>query len=186
MPIVTPGKRLSPRFAHSKVLSHGGAHKSTNADLNVTPLVDMFVILVLFLIANFSATGEILQMSKDVELPSAANADELTIAPVVMISKNEVIVSGTSIGRIDDIAREDYSNIPALEEKLREERKRFEDLHNAANDLGAFKGELNIQADKSSQFKILKKVMMSCTQAGFGTISFAVLTAGEKPETASR
>jgi biopolymer transport protein ExbD len=158
--------------------------------LNVTPLVDMFVILVLFLIANFSATGEILQMTKDVELPSAAHTEELTIAPVVLVSKEEVIVSGTSIGRIDDLSREDYSNIPALEEKLREEKKRFEDLHNAANDSGAFKGEINIQADKASQFKIIKKVMMSCSQAGFGNISFATLSSGGgepvKPETASR
>ena len=57
------------------------------ADLNITPLVDMFVILVLFLIANFSATGEILTMTKDIQLPEAANTEELVMAPVVMVSQ---------------------------------------------------------------------------------------------------
>ena len=122
--------------------------KSVYSDLNVTPLVDMFVILVLFLIANFSATGEILSMSKDIQLPEAANTDELQLAPVVLVSTESVIVSGIMIGRVDDLTREDYLNIPALEEKLREMKKEFEDLHNAANDSGAFKGDVNIQADK--------------------------------------
>jgi biopolymer transport protein ExbD len=188
MSIVAPGKRYGKRLQHSKIFGHMGGHKSVNADLNVTPLVDMFVILVLFLVANFSATGEILSMSKDVELPEAANTDELQIAPVVMISKEQVLVSGTVIGRIDDLTREEYLNIPNLEEKLREMKKQFEDLHNAANDTGAFKGDVNIQADKSVKFSIVKRVMFSCASAGYGNIAFATLAKGadKKPETASR
>ena len=190
MAIVAPGKRFGKRLEHSKVLSHASGRKSVFADLNVTPLVDMFVILVLFLIANFSATGEILAMSKDIQLPEAANTEELVIAPVVIVSKDQVIVSGSVIGRVDDLTREDYLNIPALEEKLREMKKQFEDLHNAANDTGAFKGDVNIQADKMVQFRIVKRVMFSCASAGYGNISFATMAVTgenkEKTETASR
>jgi hypothetical protein len=87
MAIQAPGKRFGKRLEHSKVFGHGGVggHKNVNADLNVTPLVDMFVILVLFLIANFSATGEILSMQKDIQLPEAANTLGLTFAPTVMV-----------------------------------------------------------------------------------------------------
>lgn len=179
MAIVEPGHRFSKRFDHFRLLDHSrGGSKSTFADLNVTPLVDMFVILVLFLIANFSATGEVLAMSNDVQLPSAANTDELIAAPVVIISKDEVLVSGQSIGRVEDLAREDYLSIPVLEEKLREVRKQFENLHAAANDTGAFKGDVNIQGDKSAKFSIVKRVMFSCASAGFTNISFATLAAG--------
>jgi len=191
MAIEAPGKRFGKRLQHSKVFGHGGVggHKSVNADLNVTPLVDMFVILVLFLIANFSATGEILAMQKDIQLPEAANTSELTFAPTVMVSQSEVLVSGTLIGRVDDLTREDYLNIPALEEKLRDMKKQFEDLHAAAGDEGAFKGDVNIQADKRVQFKIIKRVMFSCASAGYGNISFATISkGGDKPkeETAMR
>ena len=190
MAIVIPGKRYGKRLERSKVFAHGaGRHGMAFADLNVTPLVDMFVILVLFLVANFSATGEILQMSKDVQLPEAANTDELQLAPAVTISKDEVLVQGALIGRVDDLTREDYTNIPALEEKLRDLKKQFEDLHNAANDSGAFKGDVNIQADKQVTFKIVKRVMYSCAQAGYGNIAFATMAEGGKktgPETASR
>jgi biopolymer transport protein ExbD len=192
MAIVIPGKRYGKRLEHSKIFGHG-AHlgkKNVFADLNVTPLVDMFVILVLFLIANFSATGEILSMSKDIALPEAANTDELKIAAVVMVSQQEVIVSGVSIGRVEDLSREDYMNIPALEEKLRDEKKKFEDLHNAAGDSGGFTGDVNIQADKAVTFKIMKKVLFSCAAAGYQNIAFATMAAGssepKKPETASR
>lgn len=188
MAIVAPGKRFGKRLEHSKVFGHMHGKKTVFADLNVTPLVDMFVILVLFLIANFSATGEILAMSKDIELPEAANTEELQLAPVVLVSKQEVLVSGVVIGRVDDLTREDYLNIQPLEEKLREEKKKFEDLHNAANDSGAFKGDVNIQADRAVQFRIIKRVMFSCAQAGYGNIAFATLAASQnkKPETAER
>ena len=101
MAIETPGKRFSKRLRKSKVFGHGhGSHKSTNADLLITPLVDMFVIIVLFLIANFSATGEVLMMSKDISLPEAKNVQDIQSAPVVTISKVEVLLSGKLIGRV--------------------------------------------------------------------------------------
>ena len=74
MPIVAPGKRPAPRFAKSKVL--GGkmekGHRSTNAELNVVPMVDMMTMLVIFLLQQFSSTGEVLYMQKDIKLPTAS------------------------------------------------------------------------------------------------------------------
>ena len=192
MAIKVPGKRFGKRLEHSKVFGHGlHGKKNILADLNITPMVDMFVMIVLFLIANFSATGEVLMMSKDVVLPEAVNTEEVQQAPVVMISMEQVLVSGVLIGRVDDLVREDYLNIPALEEKLRDMKKQYEDLHAMANDAeGGFKGDVNIQAHKEAQFKIVKRVMFSCASAGYGNINFAVLATGDgsaaPPEHASR
>lgn len=180
MAIKVPGKRVGKRLAHSKVFgSHLGHKIKQNTDLLITPLVDMFVIVVLFLIANFSATGDVLNQSKDIILPEAANVQEVQLVPVVMISMEQVMVSGTVIGRVDDLTREEYLNIPALEEKLRDMKKQFEDLHSYAKDTeGGFKGDINIQAHKEAQFKIIKRVMFSCASAGYNNINFATLTAG--------
>ncbi len=185
MPIKVPGKRYGKRLEHSKVFGHGGhGKKSTYADLLITPLVDMFVIIVLFLIANFSATGEVLMMTKDIQLPEASNVKEVEMVPVVMVSNSEVTVSGTVIGRVEDLSHEDYLNIPALEEKLRDMKKQYEDLHAMAKDTeGKFKGDVNIQANKEVQFKIIKRVMFSCATAGYNNINFAVMQiAGAKAE----
>ncbi len=184
MAIKVPGKRYGKRLRKSRIFGERGrAKKTLFADLLVTPLVDMFVIIVLFLIANFSATGEVLMMTKDIELPEAANVKEVEMVPVVMVSKEQVIVSGQVIGRVEDMSRDEYLNIPALEEKLREMKKQFEDLHAMAKDDGnAFKGDINIQGHKDVPFKVIKRVMYSCASAGYGNINFAVMTAvGAEP-----
>jgi biopolymer transport protein ExbD len=176
MPIKTPGKRFGKRLERSKVFGHGHhGKKSTFADLLITPLVDMFVIIVLFLIANFSATGEVLMMTKDIQLPEAVNVKEVEMVPVVMVSNDQVLVSGEAVARVEDLSREDYLNIPALEEKLRDMKKKYEDLHAAAKDDQGFKGDVNIQAHKDVQFRIIKRVMYSCASAGYANINFAVL-----------
>jgi biopolymer transport protein ExbD len=182
MPIQVPGKRYGKRLQHSKVFGHGGhGKKSGYADLLITPLVDMFVIIVLFLIANFSATGEVLMMTKDIELPEAANVKEVEMHPVVMVSNDQVSVSGTIVGRVEDFSKDEYLNIPALEEKLRDMKKQYEDLHAMAkDDAGGFKGDINIQAHKDVEYAIIKRVMFSCATAGYNNINFAVMTvAGE-------
>jgi biopolymer transport protein ExbD len=185
MGIQIPGKRAGKRLTPSRVFGSKAVHhkKSVFADVLVTPLVDMFVIIVLFLIANFSATGDPLFQSKDLALPEAKNVQEIQLAPVVVITRSEVLLSGGLIGRIHDFAQGEDLNIPLLEEKLRNEKKKFEDLHAAAGELGAFKGDVNVQADRSVEFRIIKRIMFSCASSGFGNINFATLNLSTAPST---
>jgi len=180
MAIKVPGKRYGKRLQNSKVFGHGAHRKKMiQADLLITPMVDMFVIIVLFLIANFSATGEVLMMRSDIRLPEATNVREMELVPVVMVSNEQVLVSGSVVGRIEDLTRDDYLNIPPLEEKLRDLKKQYEELHALAKDeAGGFKGDVNIQADKDVQFKIIKRVMFSCNTAAYYNTHFAVISAG--------
>ena len=124
-------------------------------------------------------------MTKDIVLPEAVNVKEVEMHPVVMVSNDQVSVSGTIVGRVEDLTKDEYLNIPALEEKLRDMKKQYEDLHSYAKDSeGGFKGDINIQAHKEVQFKIIKRVMFSCQGGGYGNINFAVLrgTTGEPGE----
>ena len=91
----------------------------------------------------------------------------------------EVSINSKKLGSIEDLTRDEYLNIPALEEELRTMKKQYEDLHAMANDQeNPFKGDVNIQAHKEVQFKIIKRVMYSCASAGYGNINFAVLNKG--------
>ena len=105
MPIVTPGKRPAKRFEKSKIL--GGkmsrGNKATNAELNVVPMVDMFVMLVIFLLQQFCATGEVLYMQKDIKLPDAHHGQMIEIAPVVAVSAEQVVVTGVKVADIPDL-----------------------------------------------------------------------------------
>lgn len=191
MPIVQPGKRPSPRFAKSKVF--GGkllrGRRSVNAELNVVPMVDMMTMLVIFLLQQFSATGEVLYMQKDIKLPEAAHGQTIEVAPVIAISAEQVVVGGQKVADVRDLESDQaMMNIQGLEERLRDDKKRWDFIHqNDPDREKAWKGDVNIQADVKVPFRILKRVMFSAAQAGYYNINFAALevstaTGAPKPE----
>lgn len=176
--IVRPGKRPGKRLSHSRVFGPKfmKGKKSGMADLNLTPMVDMFTMLVIYLIQQFAATGEILYMQKDIQLPTAAHTEQIEPVPVVQVSASLIALQGERVADMDDLARDEYLNIPVLEEKLRDQKKRLEMVR--GGDEEAFKGDVNIQADRQVPFKVIKRVMYSCAAAGYGNINFAVTQGG--------
>jgi biopolymer transport protein ExbD len=188
MAIVTPGKRPGERVAASKVFGKKFVRGKRNgfAALMLTSLVDMFMIIVIFLLQNFSATGEVLYMSKDIKLPDAAHGVQLERAPVISISADAVSFEGRQVVATEDLGKGDVLNVPELEDALRDEKHRYELVH--ANDPDhPFRGLVNVQADKKVPFRVIKRVMFACNQSGFGNINFAALSRSTeaKPVTAS-
>jgi len=179
MPIVIPGKRPAKRFEKSRIL--GGkiqrGHKATNAELNVVPMVDMMTMLVIFLLQQFSSTGEVLYMQKDIKLPDAHHGQVIDVAPVVTISATEITVVGKKVADIADLERDSYLNIQGVQESLLDEKKRWDFLHQ--NDPEKrWEGIVNVQADRAVPFRLVKRVMHSCAVAGYFNLNFATLDAG--------
>jgi biopolymer transport protein ExbD len=179
MAIVTPGKHPSARIANSKVFGKkfDKGKRKLDSELMITSLIDVFVILTLYLIQNFSATGEILFMSADIQLPQARHGAMIERAPVIAVSSASITFEGARVVDMVDVERSDVWNIPALEEALRDAKRRFESVRGQDPD-AQHKGDVNIQADKRIPFKILKRVMFSCNQAGYNSINFAAMDAG--------
>lgn len=190
MPIVTPGKRPGVRLSKSRVFGKKmlGGKKDGYSTLNLTPMVDMFVIIVIYLLQNFSSDGDVLFLSKDIQLPSITSKLQLERAPVVSISAESISVDGTRVLDTSDLTRDETMNVPALEETMREKKRNIEQTNMAFGRPDAFKGVVNIQADKGIEFKVLKKVMFACNAAGFSNIHFAGLTVsahGDMPQSAA-
>jgi biopolymer transport protein ExbD len=186
--ILTPGHRVGPRLRKSKVYGSGGHRKKSGfADLMLTPMVDMFTLLVVYLIQQFSATGEILNMSKDLVMPTAKNGKDMDVLPVVTIAGDSIVMEGTAVADISDLvsgaSRDPNWLIPGLEEKLRDLRERYQAIRAGSSSDSNAKGadptsSVNIQADKALPFRILKRIMYTCQQAGYGNIHFAVIQGG--------
>jgi biopolymer transport protein ExbD len=177
MPIVQPGKRPAKRFAKSKLGGHmRGSHRETNVDLNVVPMVDMMTMLVIFLLQQFSATGEVLYMQKDIKLPDAHHAQQIEVAPVVAVSGSQVVISGQKVADILELEKDPSQIIPALVEKLQDEKKRWDFIHqNDADREKNWKGEVNVQADVKVPFRVIRRVMASAAEAGYGNVNFATV-----------
>src|SRR5437660_3298778 len=177
MAIVTPGIRPCDRIERSRVFSKKFTRgkKYGYASLTLTSLVDVMTIVVIFLLMNFSANGEVLYMSKDIKLPDAYHGAMLERAPVISVSADAVTFDGKMLLMTADMEKGDVLNVPELEDALREEKRRYEQIH--ANDPDhPFRGLVNVQADRRIPFKVIKRVMFACNQSGFGNISFAALS----------
>src|SRR5262245_39057157 len=175
MPIKKPGKKpFAPWLQKSKALKKGKGRKSGVQELLMTPLIDMFVILVVFLIMNFSATGELVQLSKDIRLPKAETVSELDRAPIIQISANTVAIEGVKVGDSDELLKDPDLRIPGLTDKLQEMRKVDEMMHPGQ----PFRGEIIINCDKDVDFKLVRKVMFAASDAGYTKFNYAVLRMG--------
>jgi biopolymer transport protein ExbD len=177
MAIVTPGKRPGARIEKSKVFGKkfGRGKKQAYASLMLTSLVDVMTIITIFLLMNFSANGEVLYMTKDIKLPDAFHGAQLERAPVISVSADAVTFDGKMLLSTADLDKGDVLNVPELEDALRDEKRRYEQIH--ANDPDhPFKGLVNVQADKKIPFKVIKRVMFACNQSGFANINFAALS----------
>lgn len=182
MTIKKPGKKpFAPWLQNSKALKKGAKKYGAASELLMTPLIDMFVILVVFLIMNFSATGELVQLSKDIRLPKAETVSELERAPIIQISSNIVAIEGVKVGESDEIMKDPDLRIPGLTDKLQEMRKVDEMMHPGM----PFKGEIIINCDKDVDFKLVRKVMFACNDAGYGKFNYAVLRAVKEGEGAA-
>jgi len=178
VPIVQPGKRPAKRFSASKVLGGKIVHgrRTTNADLNVVPMVDMMTMLVIFLLQQFSATGEVLYMQKDIKLPDARHGQQIEVAPVVAISAAQVVVSGQKVAEVSELEKDPSQIIAPLVEKLRDEKKRWDFIHQNDRDREKnWKGEVNVQADVKVPFRVVRRVMASAAEAGYGNVNFAAV-----------
>jgi len=171
--LVTKPQPRIRRFAPLRFV-RAGSHgkKSTYAELNLTSMVDMLTILVVFLLQTFSASGELLTVQKNIALPEAQNFKDLEQAPIIAVSKDSVTLDGRMVANAEQLNAENTADwkIPDLHDQLVTLKNNYKLLHPSEN----FAGMVIVQADKMVDFKVIKKVMYSCAVAGYQNVNFAV------------
>jgi biopolymer transport protein ExbD len=138
--------------------------------LNLTSLMDVFTILVFFLLVNQSTT-ELLQPPKDIELPDSIVESKPRQTVVVFVSDDYVMVQGEHVASVADIIDSDEEYIAPMQDRLVKLQESVIGLNTA---LVAESREVTILADKTIPFKVLKKLMATCTASGYTRISLAV------------
>ena len=145
-------------------------HKAGGA-LNLVSLMDIFTILVFFLLVN-SSDVEVLPNAKDIQLPESIAEEKAKETVVILIGDEDIIVQGTPVAKVSDVMRIRGNDIPALRQALLAQNDRV--LRREAQDDIAGR-EVTIMGDKDIPYRLLKKVMATCTESEYGQISLAVL-----------
>jgi len=149
---------------------HHKRNKGAGA-LNLVSLMDIFTILVFFLLVN-SSDVQTLPNAKELQLPESIAEDKAKETVVIMIGQTDLIVQGTPVAKIADIIATKGNDIPELREALLSQNDRV--LRREAQEDIASR-EVTIMGDKDIPYRLLKKVMATCTESDYGQISLAVL-----------
>jgi biopolymer transport protein ExbD len=154
-------------------------NRVTMVRMNLTSLMDVFTILVFFLLVN-SATTEVLETPKQIKLPDSVVEDKPRETVVIFVSPTEVTVQGEAVVRVADILATNGQNIGPIGDRLAE---LSESIIGFKTKTVAQSQEVTILADKTVPFIVVKKVMSTCTSRGYERISLAVLQKTAQSET---
>jgi biopolymer transport protein TolR len=154
---------MSYRIKRHRQRRHGANHFA------LIPFIDMMTILVVFLLAH-TAEVDILPNTKNISIPQSLSDRKPSAAVVVMVTKDSVYVDGQLVGSLSDVVANQGPFFAPLKTALLAQNER-----SLAQQSDVSKREVTIMGDKSTPYSVLKKIMMTCSEAEYGKVSFAVV-----------
>ncbi len=138
--------------------------------LQLTPLIDIFMVMLLFLLVTFQASGDLCMCRPRLTVPTAERLEALERAPVVTMTADDegsgvVTVDGSEVATLRELMEDDSPDwkIYKLTEQLEVKKHNWK----LTNPDKVFPGDLIIEADRDISFKAIKKVVYSGGLAGF-------------------
>ncbi|MBT8129862.1 MAG: biopolymer transporter ExbD [Gammaproteobacteria bacterium] len=147
------------------------ASKQKKPTLNLVSLMDVFTILVFFLLVN-SSSSDVMEQPKNVMLPESVVDSKPRETVIVLVTEDSILVQGDVVmSTAEVIESKDAVMLPIKDRLLQQQQKVIGFKTRAV----AESKEVTVLAHRTLPFKLLKKVMASCTSAGYGKISLAVI-----------
>ncbi len=147
--------------------------KSTQFSLKLTSMIDMFTILLVFLLKSYSAEGQIMSVAPDLRLPESTAQKLPQTTSIIAITQDVILLDGHRVTTVDEVMKNQNLLIPELLSELRAKRNLSEQVGKLTTDMG-FTGKISIQGDRTLPYLIIKKIMFTCGQVGFNDIMLAV------------
>jgi biopolymer transport protein ExbD len=157
------GKKTVKRMQRN----HDRAKKQ--APFNIVSLMDIFTILVFFLLVNAS-DPTVLPNAKGIEMPQSMAEKKPRVSVVLMLSKDDISLQGEKVVSSDNISGNKKADVQRLQVALQEEMLKVQ-----ADVQEGEKKEITIMGDKGVPFSLIKQVMQICSSAGFEQISLSVI-----------
>jgi biopolymer transport protein TolR len=148
--------------------------RSGATTINLVPMIDLLTVLVFFLLVN---AGDVVTAptTKALRLPTSTAQAAPKLTPKVQVTQQDIIVEGRLVAKVADV-KSDSRAIPELVQEMRFQAERTA----AASSKNTARGEVTILADQGISYSLIKKVMVSCTQADYAKVSLAVNTKSAK------
>jgi len=146
-------------------------HRAGASHFALIPFIDMMTILVVFLLAH-TADVEVLPNSKNISIPQSLSDRKPGATVVVMVTKDTVYVDGQPVGTVAQVVDNPGPVFEPLKAALLAQNDK---VLAGAPKVDAAKREVTIIGDKNIPYSVLKRIMLTCSDAEYGKVSFAVV-----------
>ncbi|MCA9743535.1 MAG: biopolymer transporter ExbD [Deferribacteres bacterium] len=153
--------------------SRRSKNRNNQVNLRLTSMIDMFTILLVFLLKSYSAEGQIITVTKDLRLPDSTAETPPISTPIVKVTQQTILLDDEPVADLRQTYQSKDLEIAGLSQLLADRKILAERLGNRDASLG-FKGNVTIQGDREIEFRILKKIMFTCGKVGYNNIYLAV------------
>ncbi len=155
---------------NSRRMKRMARNKKKVLNLPLTSLMDVFTILVFFLLFH-SSGSEVLEAPKQIKLPDSVVEAKPRETVVIMVSTEVVVVQGEAVISTADLLDTNVGNVAEITERLEQLER---SIIGISTKTAVESKEVTILADKTIPFRALKRIMSTCTGSGYGKISLAV------------
>lgn len=167
-----PSKRHVPLLLGSGKSVAVTRGKDKKVTLSLTSMIDMFTILLVFLLKSYSADGQLVTVSDQLVLPKARIETKVELKLEIQVNTSVIVVDGDPLITVTPELLNSGNSIPVLVTRLRDhlEYSRLSRGTLTDDDM-----KINIQGDVGMPAILLQRVMASCSEAGYVGQNLAVI-----------
>lgn len=135
----------------------------------LTSLIDVMTILLVFLLKSFSVEGQLVTPSKNLQLPVSMQKTTPEVLPAIEITRSSIMVEGRTLVDNEMVVQRDTTVIPELSRWIASY------VHQTGDTTGQ---HIMLQADRNVAFHVVRKVMATCSREGFDAFDILVIEKG--------
>ena len=157
-------------------MARKGRKYGKKGSLSITSMLDMFTIILVFLLKQMDAEGQLITQAENLKLPGSTSKktpEEVTLQ--VIVDKDFILVDNEKIVETQIVHDQDSLQVAAMVPKLEELREIEVKAAQAAGEDEGEGGKVIVQLDKNLEYDVMYKVMATCGMGGYNNISFAVI-----------
>ena len=163
---------------HRLIRKRGRKTKKEAFEVDITSLLDVLVIILVFLLKNYNSSGLIVNIPEGIKLPASKSQDLNTAGVIVQVSQEKIWVDNELLIE-DTLETKEYDQggrrIIALFNELVKKRNLVKEIEKRAENAKPFSGVINLVVDKEVKYTYLKKLLFTSAQAGYKAYKFIVL-----------
>ncbi len=157
------------------IRKRGNRTKREVLDLDITSLLDILVIMLVFLLNSYNSSGIILNVPKGVTLPKSESQSLNTNGVVVQVSPDMIWVDDKEIIDLKKDRLGSNGIIAPLYDELVAKKKLIKQIEQSAENANKFSGNVNLIVDKTIRYSFIRRLMFTAAEAGYKQYKFVVL-----------